>query len=106
MSDWIPDNHVAQILAPFAIGMSVFIIHLVLIPVDGCSINPARSFGPAMVARVFHRYWIFWVCNDYSSPLCCQPIAVRVVVQKIHAVIAHTVVDNFVLSRTRTFKMQ
>jgi aquaporin PIP len=49
------------ILAPFAIGMGVFIIHLILIPVDGCSINPARSFGPAMVAREFHRYWVFWV---------------------------------------------
>ena len=26
-----------------------------------CSVNPARSFGPAMVSRTFHEYWIFWV---------------------------------------------
>ena len=62
-SHWDAYIYLAQILAPFAIGMSVFIIHLILIPVDGCSINPARSFGPAMVARVFHDYWIFWVCS-------------------------------------------
>ena len=26
-----------------------------------CSVNPARGFGPAVVSRTFHRYWIFWV---------------------------------------------
>lgn len=49
------------ILAPMAIGIVVFAIHLVAVPIDGCSVNPARSFGPAMVARVFEHYWIFWV---------------------------------------------
>ena len=26
-----------------------------------CSINPARSFGPAAVAHVWKNHWIFWV---------------------------------------------
>ena len=26
-----------------------------------CSVNPARGFGPAVVSRTFHQYWIFWV---------------------------------------------
>ncbi len=30
------------------------------VPVDGCSVNPARSFGPAVVAKVWDHYWIFW----------------------------------------------
>ncbi|KAA6420621.1 MAG: hypothetical protein FRX49_09414 [Trebouxia sp. A1-2] len=50
-----------QVLAPLAIGMTLFVCHLVAIPVDGCSVNPARSFGPAVVSRTFHQYWIFWV---------------------------------------------
>lgn len=37
-------------VACLAIGLSVFLAHSVLIPIDGCSINPTRSFGPALVA--------------------------------------------------------
>jgi glycerol uptake facilitator-like aquaporin len=33
------------VLAPLSIGITVFVAHLVGIPIDGCSINPARSFG-------------------------------------------------------------
>ncbi|DBA83756.1 hypothetical protein WJX77_003511 [Trebouxia sp. C0004] len=50
-----------QVLVPLAIGMTLFVCHLIAIPVDGCSVNPARSFGPAVVSRTFHQYWIFWV---------------------------------------------
>jgi len=39
-------------LAPIAIGLAVFLAHSVLIPIDGCSINPTRSFGPAVVASL------------------------------------------------------
>lgn len=48
-------------LAPFAIGTYVFLAHLVALPIDGCSINPARSFGPSAVAHNWHNQWIFWV---------------------------------------------
>jgi len=36
--------------ACIAIGLAVFAAHAVLIPIDGCSINPTRSFGPALLA--------------------------------------------------------
>ncbi|KAK9845007.1 hypothetical protein WJX74_009600 [Apatococcus lobatus] len=49
------------ILAPFSIGMTLFVAHLIMIPIDGCCLNPARSFGPAVLSRTFHQYWIFWV---------------------------------------------
>lgn len=52
--------HIA-IHAPFAIGMSIFVAHLAMIPIDGCSINPARSFGPAVVASEWDYHWVFWV---------------------------------------------
>jgi MIP family channel proteins len=36
--------------AALAIGMSVFCAHCVLIPITGCSINPTRTFGPAVLS--------------------------------------------------------
>lgn len=35
-----------------ASGMAVFLAHSVLIPIDGCSINPTRSIGPAIVRLI------------------------------------------------------
>mmetsp|Transcript_18424 Transcript_18424/g.54751 ORF Transcript_18424/g.54751 Transcript_18424/m.54751 type:complete len:248 (+) Transcript_18424:64-807(+) len=53
-------------LAPLAIGFAVFLGHVVLIPIDGCSINPTRTFGPAVVAKSqdrgsnpFEDFWVF-----------------------------------------------
>ena len=47
-----PKNAGNIVLAPVAIGFAVYLGHVVLIPIDGCSINPTRSFGPAVVASV------------------------------------------------------
>eukprot|EP00878_Enallax_costatus_P001813 GHUV01001971.1.p1 GENE.GHUV01001971.1~~GHUV01001971.1.p1 ORF type:complete len:322 (+),score=44.83 GHUV01001971.1:32-997(+) len=49
------------VLAPFAIGIAIFMAHIVAVPIDGCSVNPARSFGTAVVANVWADHWIFWV---------------------------------------------
>ena len=38
--------------ACIAIGFAVFLSHVILLPVDGCSINPTRSFGPAIVGAI------------------------------------------------------
>lgn len=53
--------------APMVIGFAVFLAHLVLLPITGCSINPPRSFGPALIASfgdkggMFDDYWIFFI---------------------------------------------
>ena len=36
----------------FPIAMSVMVAHLFLLPIDGCSINPSRSFGPSLIAAM------------------------------------------------------
>ncbi|KAM9319366.1 aquaporin-5-like [Gastrophryne carolinensis] len=44
-----------------SIGFSVVLGHLVGIYFTGCSMNPARSFGPALVMGNFNTHWIFWI---------------------------------------------
>ncbi len=48
-------------LAPVAIGLAVLVDHLVGVPLTGASMNPARSFGPALVADVWDNHWVYWV---------------------------------------------
>ncbi|XP_077026966.1 aquaporin-6, partial [Tamandua tetradactyla] len=43
------------------IGISVALGHLIGIYFTGCSMNPARSFGPAIIVGKFTVHWIFWV---------------------------------------------
>lgn len=47
--------------APIAIGLMLTLAHIVLIPVTGTSLNPARSFGPALYAGgdALNQLWIF-----------------------------------------------
>ncbi|XP_074592409.1 aquaporin PIP2-7-like [Curcuma longa] len=57
------DSHV-PVLAPLPIGFAVFMVHLATIPITGTGINPARSFGAAVIynhSKPWHDHWIFWV---------------------------------------------
>jgi aquaporin Z len=49
--------------AGLAIGLVLTVIHLVGIPLDGTSVNPARSFGPAVFAgtHAMSHLWLFIV---------------------------------------------
>eukprot|EP00253_Pinus_taeda_P024901 PITA_24901 len=52
------------VVSPIPIGLAVFLVHLATIPITGTGINPARSFGPAVIyghQKSWDELWIFWV---------------------------------------------
>ncbi|KAM9319363.1 aquaporin-5-like [Gastrophryne carolinensis] len=44
-----------------SIGLSVTLGHLLGIYFTGCSMNPARSLGPAAITGIFKYQWVFWI---------------------------------------------
>jgi aquaporin NIP len=48
-------------LAAIMIGATVAVNALWGGPVSGGSMNPARSFGPALIANVWEYHWIYWI---------------------------------------------
>jgi MIP family channel proteins len=62
----VSHKSIAGNLAPIAIGWSVFLAHLVLVPLTGCGINPARSLGPMLVVIMaddkagFEGWWVYY----------------------------------------------
>src|SRR6201996_2526281 len=50
-------------MAGLAIGLTLVLIHLVAIPITGTSVNPARSFGPAVFAggKALQQLWLFLI---------------------------------------------
>jgi len=54
----------ATAMAGLIIGLTLVALHLAFISVDGLSVNPARSFGPAVIVQgpaFFDQLWIFFV---------------------------------------------
>lgn len=55
------DARAAGGFAPLAIGVTVAFDALVGGSLTGASMNPARSFGPALIAGRWDHHWIYWV---------------------------------------------
>ena len=57
----VTDTRAPKGFAPLAIGLSLTLIHLISIPIDNTSVNPARSFGPALFAGwdAILQLWVF-----------------------------------------------
>jgi MIP family channel proteins len=45
----------------FGIGMAVTMGILMGGPLTGAAMNPARAFGPALVAGAWEQHWLWWV---------------------------------------------
>lgn len=60
----VTDNkHGTPVAAGLAIGLSLVMVHIVLIPITGTSVNPARSIGPALFegGKALSQLWLFIV---------------------------------------------
>jgi aquaporin Z len=57
--------------APLAIGLTLTLIHLCMIPVTNTSVNPARSTGPALFVGgwALAQLWLFWVAPIIGGAL-------------------------------------
>jgi aquaporin Z len=50
-------------IAGLVIGLTLAMVHLIGIPIDGTSVNPARSLGPALLAggSALSQQWVFLI---------------------------------------------
>jgi MIP family channel proteins len=55
--------------AGLAIGLTVALEAAFMGPITGASMNPARSFGPAMVSMIWQHHWLYWVAPILGAQL-------------------------------------
>jgi len=48
-------------IAGFGIGLAVFVAGVVVGPLTGAALNPARAFGPALIAMDFKAHAVYWI---------------------------------------------
>ncbi|KAG6506278.1 hypothetical protein ZIOFF_031600 [Zingiber officinale] len=66
------DSHV-PVLAPLPIGFAVFMVHLATIPITGTGINPARSFGAAVIynhSKPWHDHVMDLLGRSFRRSTC------------------------------------
>ncbi len=69
------ERHTSPMMAGLAIGISLTLIHMVVIPITGTSVNPARSLGPALFSggMALKQLWLFIVA-PIAGGLCAAMV--------------------------------
>jgi aquaporin Z len=55
--------------ALLAIPLALVAVHLAAIPFSGSSVNPARSFGPALIGNRWTDFWIYLIAPPLGAVL-------------------------------------
>lgn len=55
--------------AGLAIGLTVGVEAAFMGPITGASMNPARSFGPALVGGIWQHHWLYWIAPILGAQL-------------------------------------
>jgi aquaporin Z len=65
----VTDTRAPKGFAPIAIGLVLTLIHLISIPIDNTSVNPARSIGPALFAggTAIGQLWLFIIAAPIGA---------------------------------------
>lgn len=50
-----------------SIPLTLLMIHFAAIPFSGCGVNPARTFGPALVGDVWTGFWIYMIAPPLGA---------------------------------------
>ena len=66
------DDRVAGGTAALAVGLTVGFCALTGGTLTGASMNPARSFGPALVGGIWQVHWLYWI-----APIAGAIVAAR-----------------------------
>ena len=54
---------------PLMVWILVAVMVWLEAPISGTSLNPARSFGPALVSWFWHYHWLYWVAPPLGALL-------------------------------------
>jgi aquaporin Z len=52
-----------------AIGLSLLSFHFLCVPFSGCGLNPARSFGTALIGNTWTDFWIYIIAPPLGAIL-------------------------------------
>lgn len=56
-------------MAGLAVGLTVGLEAIFAGPICGASMNPARSFGPALISGYWGHHWIYWLAPLFGAVL-------------------------------------
>ena len=63
------DKQANTSFAGLAIGLTVALEAAFMGPITGASMNPARSFGPAIIGGIWQHHWVYWVAPILGAQL-------------------------------------